>query len=99
MNLFSKNNNSNMKKVVLVHFGNDLKIIGVVTREDFSDMPSNLQNKNLVSVYCPWSYGMGGFTLLVAKDKLEELDMPIERAMSLAITGWVKTDSKIIKDI
>jgi uncharacterized membrane protein len=41
---------------------------------------------------------MGGFTLLVAKDQLEELDMPIERAMSLAITGWVKTDSKSNSD-
>jgi uncharacterized membrane protein len=94
MNLFSKNNNNNMKNVVLVKFAGGLKIIGVVTREDFSDMPTQLQNQNLATVYCPWSYGMGGFTLLVPKDQLEVLDMPIEKAMSLAITGWVKTDSK-----
>jgi uncharacterized membrane protein len=99
MNLFSKNHNQNMKNVVLINLGNNLKIIGVVTREDFSDMPSNLQNKDMVSVYCPWSYGMGGFTLLVAKNQLEQLDMPIERAMSLAITGWVKTESKPNKEI
>jgi uncharacterized membrane protein len=98
MNLFSKNHNQNMKNVVLVNLGNNLKIIGVVTREDFSDMPSNLQNKDLVTVYCPWSYGMGGFTLLAQKSQLEQLDMPIERAMSLAITGWVKTDSKLNKE-
>lgn len=98
MNLFSKNHNQNMKKVVMVTLESGIKIMGIVTREDFSDMPTNLHNKNLVSVYCPWSYGMGGFTILVPKSQLETLDMPIEKAMSLAITGWVKTESKQSKD-
>lgn len=94
MNLFSKSGASAMKSVVLVEVAQGIKIIGVVTREDFSEMPSNLQNPKMVAVYCPWSYGMGGFTLLVPHDKVESVDLPIEKAMSLAITGWVKVDSK-----
>lgn len=92
MNLFAKNKNQGMQKVVLVPMGNGTKILGVVTREDFSDMPTKLKSESLVCVYCPWSYGMGGFTLLVPKEQLEPLDLPVEKAMSLAITGWVKTD-------
>ncbi len=94
MNLFSKNNNQTMKSVVLVELGTGIQILGVITREDFSDLPNPLQSNNVVSVYCPWSYGMGGFTLLVPREKVVPIDLPIEKAMSLAITGWVKTDVK-----
>lgn len=94
MNLFGKNGSSTMKRVVLVPLGNDTKIIGVVTREDFSEMPDPLKTSALVAVYCPWSYGMGGFTLLVSRNQLEPIDLPVEKAMSLAITGWVKVENK-----
>lgn len=99
MNLFSKSGTTSMKRVVLVHLNQGIKILGVVTREDFSDMPTQLNSEQIVSVYCPWSYGMGGFTLLVPLKHLEPLDIPIEKAMSLAITGWVKTDSKQSKEM
>ncbi len=71
-----------------------IKILGVITREDFTDMPDALKNSEQVAVYCPWSYGMGGFTLLVTRNQIESIDIPIEKAMSLAITGWVKVDPK-----
>jgi uncharacterized membrane protein len=98
MNLFSKSGASGMKSVVLVEINEGIKIIGVVTREDFSDMPAILQGTKMVAVYCPWSYGMGGFTLLVPQSKIEPVDLPIEKAMSLAITGWVKVDPKQTKE-
>jgi uncharacterized membrane protein len=94
MNLFSKSGNSAMKSVVLLEISPGVKILGVVTREDFSDLPMKMAADSLVAVYCPWSYGMGGFTLLVPRQKLEPVDIPIEKAMSLAITGWVKADPK-----
>lgn len=94
MNLFSKSGASGMKSVVLVEITTGTKILGVVTREDFTDMPPPLTESKTIAVYVPWSYGMGGFTLLVSRDKIEPIDLPIEKAMSLAITGWVKTDVK-----
>jgi uncharacterized membrane protein len=99
MNLFSKSGASAMKSVVLVEISAGIKILGVVTREDFSDMPPNLRETKIVAVYCPWSYGMGGFTLLVPHSKLESLDLPIDKAMSLAITGWVKVDPRQSKEM
>lgn len=90
MNLFSKKD-SGQKSVVLVDWGNGLKSLGVVTRENFGDLPAPINDASSVAVYVPFSYGMGGFTYLAKRSQLAEVDIPIERAMSLAITGWVKS--------
>ena len=96
MNLFSKNNSNKLQRVVLVDIAEkNIRALGVVTRERFDDLPG-FENEvdSKVSVYIPMSYGLGGFTLLVDKSKLTEVNIPIEKAMSLAITGWVKADKK-----
>ena len=97
MNLFSKGGGpAGLQKVVFVDMGpNGIRAMGLVTRETFSDLPAIQANAgDRVAVYIPMSYGLGGFTLLVPRDKLTPLDMPIEKAMSLAITGWVKAENK-----
>lgn len=93
MNLFSKSQNQNsLKKVVLVTISPQISVIGLVTREDFSDLNLNFSD-NKMAVYIPMSYGLGGYTLLLNKNLVEPLDLPVEKAMSLALTGWIKTDS------
>lgn len=93
MNLFSKNEEHSLQKVVLVKINNDgLRAMGLVTREAFDDLPgTNSHFENRVAVYIPLSYGLGGYTLMIKKEDLVQLDIPIEKAMSLAITGWVKS--------
>jgi len=97
MNLFSKSQQQNaLKKVVLVHLSNNMTALGLVTREDFSDLNIKLpSDAGKIAVYIPMSYGLGGYTLLLNKNVLEPIDLPVEKAMSLAITGWIKTDQKI----
>lgn len=94
MNLFSKKSQKDLKHVVLVDINDSgMKAMGLVTRESFKDIPSIDKNAtDKVAVYCPMSYGLGGFTFLVPKSRITEIDIPIEKAMSLAITGWVKAD-------
>jgi uncharacterized membrane protein len=95
MNLFSKSDGKSMQRVVLVKINGDgLRAMGLVTRENFDDL--NLQNHldGRLAVYIPLSYGLGGYTLMVKKEDLIEVDIPIEKAMSLAITGWVKSNPK-----
>lgn len=99
MNLFSKGGGpGGLQKVVLVdltdtHEG--VRALGLVTRESFKDVPAIEQNAgDRIAVYIPMSYGLGGFTLMVPRSRLTPLDMPIEKAMSLAITGWVKADKE-----
>jgi uncharacterized membrane protein len=96
MNMFSKSGGPGgaMQTVVLVDIAESgIRAMGLVTRESFSDIPAiQAQANDHVSVYIPMSYGLGGFTLLVPRNRITPIDIPIERAMSLAITGWVKAD-------
>lgn len=94
MNLFSKGSDPNhLQKVVLVDFGGGKKALGLVTREHFEDTGLNSAIfQNRIAVYFPMSYGLGGYTLLVNKQELEAIDIPVEKAMSLALTAWIKID-------
>lgn len=95
MNLFSNTGSKDMKSVVLVEIGNgDLKALGLITRDDFSDLTVNGQLNDRVAVFIPFSYGLGGYTVLAHRSKITKIDMPAEKAMSLAITGWVKVAPK-----
>lgn len=94
MNLFSKGHSSQaLKKVVLVQFDHGKEVLGLVTREHFSDLGPLTISPEKVAVYIPMSYGMGGYTLLVDKTQVKPVDIPVEKAMSLALTAWIKSDS------
>lgn len=93
MNLFSQNGKKEMGAVVLVHFKDTgMKMLGIVTRENLSDLKLPSSTQTDVAVYFPFSYALGGNTMLVPRECMTEVDLPIEKAMSLAITAWVKTE-------
>lgn len=95
INLFSKNQNQNApQKVVLVHLSEHHSALGLITREDFSDLEfKNPVLNGRVAVLVLMSYALGGYTILVDKNQIESVDITVEKAMSLAVTGWIKTDS------
>lgn len=100
MNLFSTGHQQAMKKVVLVKVNENLTALGLVTREDFSDLKLNFKmSADRVAVFIPYSYGLGGITVLASKTSIEPIDIPVEKAMSLAITGWIKTGPGEVKPI
>lgn len=97
-NLFSKSGPKGMRGVVLVQLGqNGMKSLGLVTRDDFMDLPE-IKKEDLtdgdsyVSVYIPMSFGFGGFTILAQRKNLEFVDIPVDKALKLAFTGWVKVE-------
>ncbi len=93
MNLFGSKASDKMKRVVLVELvkGSGLKSIGLVTRDRFQDLPeAETHFKDLIAVFIPYSYALGGFTLLIPKAQITEVDIPVEKAMQLAITAWVQ---------
>jgi uncharacterized membrane protein len=88
-----------MKQVVTVSFcGGDVKLLGFVTREDFGDLPHGFDGEEVVAVYLPMSYQIGGFTILVPKAETRAIDMGFEDAMRFAITGGVHS-SKPSRDV
>lgn len=96
MNLFSKAGQRELKSVVMVDIGDGgIKALGLVTRDTFRDLEAlGGVTADKVAVYIPWSYGVGGITFLVPKNKITPVDLPIDRALSLALTAWVKASEE-----
>ena len=93
MSLFGGSGHNDMKKVVLANFDKlGLRSIGLVTREEFSDLPEGAIAEDNITVYIPMSYMLGGFTTIVPRSSVTEIDMPVESALKLAVTGWIKAD-------
>ena len=82
-----------MKQVVTVALcGGDVKLLGFVTRDDLSDLPHGLGGEEVIAVYLPMSYQIGGFTMMVPKSATQSVDMNFEDAMRFAITAGVCTE-------
>jgi len=79
-----------MKKVVLADVGG-AKIVGMVTREEFEELPEPMQREGEVLVYLPMSYQLGGFTVWMPRSSVQPVDMTVAEAMRFAMTGGMST--------
>ncbi len=89
--LFSKNDKDHSQRVVMVKIGEGIETMGLITREKFGDLPPQTIAPDHVAVFLPFSYGVGGFTIIVHKSALRETALAAEKALQLSITGWVKS--------
>ncbi|MCA1798080.1 MAG: DUF502 domain-containing protein [Xanthomonadaceae bacterium] len=69
--------------------GTDAKLIGFITRNDCTNLPDGLAGPDLVAVYLPMSYQIGGYTLFLPRDRLEYVDMPTSDALRFTLTAGV----------
>jgi uncharacterized membrane protein len=74
--------------VVLARFG-EARVIGFVTQDDAAELGIVEAKDDLVAVYFPMSYQIGGYTALVPRSRIEPLDIPVEAAMRLVLTGGI----------
>jgi uncharacterized membrane protein len=79
-----------LSRVVLARFG-DARIIGFVTRDDASELGIVPGELDLLAVYFPMSYQIGGYTVLVPRRSVEPLDLPVETAMRMVLTGGLSS--------
>lgn len=75
-----------LKRVVLARFG-DAQIIGFVTRDDASELGIVGPEHDLLAVYFPMSYQIGGYTALLPRSSVVPLDLSVETAMRMVLTG------------
>lgn len=77
-----------LKQVVLVSFG-EAKLIGFLTRERIEDIPGLTagQDDDIVAVYLPLSYQIGGYTLYIPRSQIEPIKMSMEDAMRRVLTA------------
>lgn len=76
---------------VVVYQLNGARIVGFVTRDDLPELEAQAGGIDLVAVYFPMSYQIGGYTLYLPKSELQILDMPVETAMRMVLTGAMST--------
>ncbi|MDH4259093.1 MAG: DUF502 domain-containing protein [Gammaproteobacteria bacterium] len=79
-----------LKRVVLARFG-EAQVVGFVTRDDAAELGIVKKEDGLVAVYFPMSYQIGGYTVLVPRAAIVQLDMSVETAMRLVLTGGLSS--------
>lgn len=75
-----------MDQVVQINFGNNIQLIGFVTQDPLA-IPVSSNNKELIGVYLPMSYMIGGFTIYLPRDQVKPVDISVEKAMRLTLTA------------
>ena len=71
-----------------------MRVMGLVTRENFSDLPQGIGDEGSVSVYLPMSYQLGGFTVFIPRAKLQLIDMPPKDAIRFTLTAGITSGGK-----
>ena len=77
-----------LRRVVLARFG-EAQAIGFVTQDDAAELGIAEAKDGLVAVYFPMSYQIGGYTALLPRSRIVALDLPVEAAMRMVLTGGV----------
>ncbi|MGH8678123.1 MAG: DUF502 domain-containing protein [Burkholderiales bacterium] len=70
--------------------GTDMRVMGFVTRVEFSDLPEGIARDGEVAVYLPMSYQVGGYTVFIPRARLTPVDMSREEAMRFVLTAGLK---------
>jgi uncharacterized membrane protein len=65
------------------------KLIGFVTQEHANTLGIG-GGDDLVAVYLPMSYQIGGYTIYLPRSRLTETDLTVEQAMRIVLTGGVR---------
>lgn len=83
----AKGEGRDLKRVVLWRMG-QAQLIGFVT-EEHTHAAIAQRTGEAVAVYFPMSYQIGGYTLYLPREQLEQLDISVEEAMRLVLIGGV----------
>ena len=75
-----------LRRVVLARFG-DAQLIGFVTQDDASELGIVEPKEDLLAVYFPMSYQIGGYTVILPRSRVVPLDLSVETAMRMVLTG------------
>ena len=81
-----------LKRVVLWRV-QTAHLIGFVTEEQLSPKLFGVRSEDLVAVYFPMSYQIGGYTLYIHKSELQETALSVEEGMRLVLIGGVTSNA------
>jgi uncharacterized membrane protein len=92
---FAPDNKGPSQQVVTLKFpGQDLEMVGLVTRQNLHGLPDGFMQGDRVAVYLPMGYMIGGYTVFVPRDWLQPLNMSVEEAMRSSLFAWMANHEK-----
>ncbi len=90
---FSPNKDTQQQAVVVLRMpGNELSIVGLVTRQNMQGLPPALAELDQVAVYLPMGYMIGGYTVFVPRSWITPIDMSVEEAMRSSLLAWMASN-------
>lgn len=92
MRFLSPDKEEDLKQAVLCEVSEGVEVIGFITASDVSLG----ERDELVAVYVPMSYQIGGFTFFMPKSKCKDLDMSPREAMKKVLTASMGTDKSVV---
>ena len=89
--LFAGQDDQVALQVVTVRLpGSDMRLMGFVTRDHFSDLPDGVAKEGEVAVYLPMSYQIGGYTVFMPRSQITPIAMSREQAMRFVLTAGLR---------
>ena len=90
ISLFASEQQGKFKQVVLVNvpYGNGQQI-GFITVSNFEELTHTFIADDQIAVYLPFSYEIGGNTVIMSRENVVEIDMSVEDAMRFIATAGV----------
>ncbi len=90
--LFAQHGDELPMQVVSVELpGSNMRLLGFVTRTDFSNLPDGIGHDGEVAVYLPMSYTIGGYTVFLPRTSTTLIDMSREEAMKFVVTAGIRS--------
>jgi uncharacterized membrane protein len=94
VDLFDDGMKEKLGRPVLVDLSSSgMKTVGFLMRESTTGLPLETGDEDAVVVYLQMSYQIGGYALIVPKDRVQRLDMSVETAMQWVFTAGVSVSS------
>ena len=95
LGLFARHGDELPMQVVSVELpGSGMRLLGFVTRTDFSDLPEGIGRDGEVAVYLPMSYTIGGYTVFLPRESVTPVDMSREEAMKFVVTAGIRSSAE-----
>ncbi len=76
--------------VVLVEVQPGMQLVGFITGRNIDPRLLPTGGEEIVGVYLPMSYQLGGYTIYVPISSVQPVDISVEEAMRIAVTGGIK---------
>ncbi len=95
LGLFARHGDEPPMQVVAVKLpGSGMRLLGFVTRTDFSNLPEGIGRDGEVAVYLPMSYTIGGYTVFLPRESVTPIDMSHEEAMKFVVTAGIRSSAE-----